>query len=89
MFNIEDLEGKPGIEYPVNWVYKVIGIDFETVKQAIAEVITDKEYSVDNSNISSKGAYVSVKIELVVENEDIRDSIFNELKQHQNIKMVL
>ncbi len=89
MINIEKIEGNAGIEYPCNWIYKVIGSDFNSVKEAIAEVISDKSYSVDESNTSSKGAYVSVKVELLVENEDIRNSIFNNLKQHSKIKMVL
>lgn len=89
MINIENIEGSARIEYPCKWVYKVIGVDTKTVKQAVSEVITDRKYTVDNSNKSSKGTYVSVKVELIVENEDIRNSIFNLLKQHDNIKMVL
>ena len=89
MISFKKISGRPVIEYPCRWIYKVIGKDFTRVRQAISEVITDRKYSVDNSNSSSKGAYVSVKIELVVETEDIRNLIFNKLKQHQNIKMVL
>lgn len=89
MINLENIEGSPGIEYPCNWIYKVIGTDFKTVKKAVSEVLDDRQFKIDDSNMSSKGAYVSVKVELLVENEDIRNSIFNTLKQHKNIRMVL
>jgi putative lipoic acid-binding regulatory protein len=59
------------------------------IKTAIEEVLQDNRYTLEKSNTSSKGAYISVKIELVVETEDIRNSIFNDLKQHDHIKMVL
>lgn len=47
------------------------------------------KYNSEESNISSKGAYVSLKVELIVENEEIRNAIFFELKNHDDIKMVL
>ena len=67
----------------------MIGSDFDSLDIAISEVLANKEYESEKSNTSSKGAYVSVKIELMVENEDIRNSIFYDLKQHVDIKMVL
>ncbi|MCB9059296.1 MAG: DUF493 domain-containing protein [Calditrichae bacterium] len=77
------------IEYPCNWIYKVIGENFKTVNAAIAEVLTDRKYKSNKSNMSSKGTYISIKVELVVENEDIRDNIFHSLRKHDDIKMVL
>ena len=77
------------IEYPCNWVYKVIGSNFKKVNSAVSEVLTGKKYTSKKSNMSSKGAYISVSVEIIVENEDIRDSIFNALKMHKDIRMVL
>jgi len=51
--------------------------------------LEEREYYSEESNMSSKGSYVSVKVELVVENEDVRNSIFIDLKEHKDIKMVL
>ena len=77
------------IDYPCNWVYKVIGSNFKIVNNAISEVLGEKKYTSKKSNMSSKGAYISMHVELVVENEDIRNTIFNALRQHDDIKMVL
>lgn len=77
------------IEYPCNWDYKVIGINYKKVQTAIASVLSAKKYKSSKSNMSSKGTYVSVLVSLTVENEDIRNSIFNSFNQHQDIKMVL
>lgn len=82
-----DSENK--IEYPCNWIYKVIGENFKTVNTAIAEVLSDRNYKSQKSNMSSKGTYISIKVELIVENEDIRDNIFHSLRRHDDIKMVL
>ena len=80
---------QPKIDYPCTWIYKVIGSDFSRLKQAVSQVLQDKEYQTEESNVSSKGSYVSVKVELVVENEDIRNSIFSNLRDHDDIRMVL
>jgi uncharacterized protein len=82
-------EETPKIEYPRKWVYKVIGMDFTRVQVAVSQVLANKEYIFEESNMSSKGSYVSVRVELVVENEDIRNAIFSDLKDHDDIKMVL
>jgi uncharacterized protein len=80
---------QPKIDYPCTWVYKVIGSDFDSLKQAVSQVLQNKQYQSEESNVSSKGSYVSVKVELVVENEDIRNSIFSDLRDHDDIRMVL
>lgn len=77
------------VDYPTHWTYKVIGTDFKMITAAIAEILADRKYKSKKSNMSSKGTYLSVQIDLVVENEDIRDSIFYSLRQHTDIKMVL
>ncbi|KAA3617004.1 MAG: DUF493 domain-containing protein [Calditrichaeota bacterium] len=77
------------IEYPCTWDYKVIGSNYKNVENAIKSILSEKKYTSKKSNMSSKGTYVSVSVSLVVENEDIRNKIFNDLKQHENIKMVL
>ncbi len=77
------------VEYPCIWHYKVIGSSFKNMEVAIAGLLSDRKYESKKSNTSSKGTYISVHVSLVVENEDIRNSIFTALKQHEDIKMVL
>jgi len=64
-------------------------MDFNSLQKAVSQVLADREYISEQSNMSSKGSYVSVRVEIVVENEDIRNSIFSDLKGHDDIKMVL
>jgi len=64
-------------------------MDFNSLQKAVSQVLADREYISEQSNMSSKGSYVSVRVEIVVENEDILNSIFSDLKGHDDIKMVL
>ena len=77
------------IEYPCTWHYKVIRINYKKVEGAISTVLSEKEYTFKKSNMSSKGAYVSIHVSLIVENEDIRNKIFTDFKEHEHIRMVL
>jgi len=77
------------LEYPCNWCYKVIAHGVEDVQEAIKEVILEKPHSLAHSNKSKGGKFVSMNLDLIVDNEDERDFIFRALKAHQNIKMVL
>lgn len=86
---MKELNGKPLIEYPCNWAYRVIGKDERKAYLAIEEVIQNQEYSVSPSNTSSKGNYISLHIEMEVHSEENRDSIFRTLKAHEDIIMVL
>jgi len=77
------------LEYPCNWCYKVIAHGAEDIEDAIKEVILEKPHSLAHSNNSKGGKFVSMNLDLIVDNEDERDFIFRALKAHQNIKMVL
>ena len=75
--------------YPCNWCYKVIATDGEILKKAVDEVILEREYTLKHSNNSKGGKYVSMNLDLLVHNEDDRTFIYDALKKHQDIKMVL
>ena len=88
---LEDkLEGKKlELEYPCNWCYKVIATEKEALQKAIHEVILEREHKLTHSNNSKTGKYVSMNLDLLVQNEDDRQFIYDALKAHQDIKMVL
>lgn len=86
---INDLEQKLELEYPCSWCYKVIGRERAVLEQAIRDVILEREHKVTHSNDSRSGKYVSLNLELLVQNEDERNFIYEALKAHQHIKMVL
>lgn len=102
METINDSKQKVVIEYPCNWCYKVIASEEAALKQAIKDVIDEREqkvngnaretslgYKVEHSNKSKTGKYISMNLDLLVHNEDDRTFIFDALKRHQDIKMVL
>ena len=86
---INDSEKKLVLEYPCSWSYKLIGHEKEAIQRAIHDVILQREHSLDHSNNSKTGKYVSMNLELVIQNEDERNFIYEALKSHQHIKMVL
>jgi len=86
---LNDSDKKVVIEYPCNWCYKVIATEKAALEQAIKDVIDEREHTLAPSNKSKTGKYVSMNLDMLVHNEDDRTFIFDALKKHQNIKMVL
>jgi putative lipoic acid-binding regulatory protein len=77
------------LTYPCNWCYKVIASEKEALEKAIHDVIEEREHKLSHSNNSKTGKYISMNLDLLVHNEDDRTFIFEALKKHQDIKMVL
>ncbi len=86
---INDRKEKVELEYPCSWTYKLIGHEKEAIQQAIHDVIIERAHNLTHSNNSKTGKYVSMNLELIIQNEDERNFIYEALKKHQNIKMVL
>jgi putative lipoic acid-binding regulatory protein len=86
---INDRKEKLELNYPTSWTYKLIGHEKEAISKAIKDVILEKEHTLKHSNNSKTGKYVSMNLELIVTNEDERNFIYEALKAHQHIKMVL
>ena len=77
------------LTYPCNWSYKLIAGEKEALEKAIHDVIDEREHKLTHSKNSKGGKYVSMNLDMLVHNEDDRNFIYEALKQHQNIKMVL
>jgi putative lipoic acid-binding regulatory protein len=86
---INELDQKLELEYPCDWRYKIVGSEREALEKAVHDVILDREHKLTHSNKSRTGKYVSMNLDLLVHNEDERQFIYEALKAHQNIKMVL
>ncbi|WP_104697976.1 MULTISPECIES: HP0495 family protein [unclassified Helicobacter] len=76
------------IKYPCKWEYRIIGDDEDRIKGAVFEVV-DKEYQLSKKNTSAKGNYVSMHLIVEVENEQMRNEIFQKLQKLPFIKMVI
>ena len=86
---INDRTDKLELTYPCSWAYKLIAGEKEALEKAIHEVILEREHKLTHSKNSKAGKYISMNLELLVHNEDDRNFIYEALKAHQNIKMVL
>ena len=86
---INDTKQKLELEYPCSWTYKLIGYEKEAIQKAIHDVILEREHTLTHSNKSKSGKYVSMDLDLIIHNEDERNFIYEALKAHQHIKMVL
>src|SRR5210317_254907 len=80
---------KAQIEYPCQWLYKVIGDDLEKLHQILLEIVRDDRCNITFSNSSRTGKFHCLNLEMTVENEEERNSIYMELKSHPEVKMVL
>jgi len=77
------------IDYPCQWLYKVIGTDGEQLRQAIAGIISDIPCEINLSNTSSSGKYLCLNLEITVHSEEERNSLYLDLKSHPHVKIVL
>jgi uncharacterized protein len=86
---INDSDQKLVLEYPCNWCYKLIATERRALEQAVRDVISQREHKLTHSNSSKTGKYTSMNLDLLVHNEDDRTFIYEALKKHQDIIMVL
>ena len=86
---LNDRDDKLELTYPCSWSYKLIAGEKEALQKAIHDVIDEREHALTHSKNSKGGKYISMNLDLLVHNEDDRNFIYEALKAHQNIKMVL
>ncbi|NLE01873.1 MAG: DUF493 domain-containing protein [Fibrobacter sp.] len=80
---------KAQITYPCNWTYKIIGLNKKSMIDASQAILNHHSYSLKDSNSSKSGKYISLEINLIVQNEEQRNNIYKEFVQHESIKMVI
>ncbi len=85
----ENKNQKLHLEYPCLWIYKVIGVDQDAMKSAIAEIIQDRPCKISLSRQSETAKYTSLNVKLIVESESHRTALYEALKVHRAIKLVL
>ena len=82
-------EEKSEIEYPGLWNFKIIGREEKYMRRAIAEIVGDGDYTLTFSNQSRHGKYRSLNLDMVVLDESHRLNIFESLRHHLSIQIVL
>lgn len=83
------IQDKPDIDYPCTWIYKVIGEDTQVLQEVIMTACAPAEVVISHSHSSSGGKYHSLNATLTVEDEQTRLQIYELLKQHPAVKVVL
>lgn len=86
---LDDKKRKVQLEYPCPWVYKIIGPDADEMQRAVAEIICDRAYKITHSRDSKTAKYHCLNVELSVESESHRTALYEALKAHRAVKMVL
>lgn len=77
------------LEYPCTWIYKIIGVDQNEMRSAVSEVIQDCTYSITLSRQSESAKYHCLNVEVTVESESHRKIVYEALKEHRAIKIIL
>ncbi|MGD0279416.1 MAG: DUF493 domain-containing protein [Smithella sp.] len=85
----ENKERNLQLKYPCAWVYKIIGVDQNDMKSAVLEIIQDRACLITLSRSSETSKYHCFNVETIVESESHRKMIYEALKAHRAIKMVL
>jgi hypothetical protein len=86
---VDDKKRKVQLEYPCTWIYKIIGPDADEIRHAVAEIICDRAYKITHSRSSETAKYHCLNVELSVESESHRTILYEALKAHRAIKIVL
>jgi len=77
------------LDYPCAWTYKIIGTTHDEMQSAVSEIIQDQTCKISMSRQSENARYVSLNIEVIVESESHRTAIYEALRAHRAIKVVL
>jgi putative lipoic acid-binding regulatory protein len=77
------------IDYPLDWGYKIIGKKDEDMLLAIQEICDGRVYKYNKANKSSKGKFLSFHLQVLVHNDDDRNVLFDNFKNHKNIHFVI
>lgn len=80
---------KPDIDYPCEWVYKVIGEDPALLREVIITACAPAQVTITPSHKSSGGKYQSLNATLIVDSEKMRLEIYDLIKKHSAVKFVL
>lgn len=80
---------KVEIQYPCEWIYKIIGSDLKQLKDAVCSIIHPKKFSIEESRKSQTCKYLSLNVKVIVLNDQERTTYYTNLGKHKDIKLVL
>ncbi len=80
---------KPHIDYPCQWHYRLIGEDRTAILAAIHASVDVACCCITEGNTSSGGRYLSLNLEIPVDNEAERLRLYQVFSAHPAIRVVL
>lgn len=83
------LKGKPEIQYPCRWIYKLFGADQDKMREAVAQAIPHADYTLTLSRSSKNKTYHCMNLDVQVMNEEDRTEIFHVLSSKQAFVHIL
>lgn len=86
---MDPIQGRPVIDYPNDWEYRLIGRCEEDILNAVSSVMGDAPHSLCHANRSKQGRYISMSLTTTVETEEHRNALFKLFKDHESIVMVI
>ena len=87
---MNDFEGEQlDLEYPCHWEYRVIGGDEAAMRAAIEEVMAGRRHEVMAGGASAGGKWLTLIVTLEVVDEEERLALYEGLRNHEAIKIVL
>lgn len=82
-------DGKPEIEYPCPWTYRIICTDEEALRAAVITIVGHLAHTLVHVQTSASGRYQTLQLDLVVRDEAQRLSIFETLARHPSVRFMV
>lgn len=77
------------IHYPCQWQYRLIGENRESMMDAIRSSVDITACTITEGNVSSGGRYLTLNLELPVNDEAERMRLYQLFSNHPAIRVVL
>lgn len=86
---MKQLVGKPLIEYPTEWEYRIVGQDPAAIREVVLVLVGDRAHKLVEARRSRQGRWVSMSLVLVVRSEEDRTSIYEALVADPAVRLVM
>ena len=80
---------KPKIDYPCPWQYKIIGESKVDICRVVEAAVQEQAYVLTDSNVSSSGRYISMNLDVTVQDEEQRIALYRIMGDDPTIKVIL
>jgi putative lipoic acid-binding regulatory protein len=88
--NIDDIKSKEIIlEYPCEWEYKAVVEKNTNIDELLKPILKGRVYKQKLSKSSKEGTYSSYSIVVLVHNNEDRVCVYEQIRSHKNVKIVL